>query len=386
MENTTGTVFQWYVERNGDPQTRRSFTSESLAQEYAAIYDRIADGETTTRIYLAPTIEMVEIAKAVGEEHSLRGVYAVVEEPVIKRVVPRSKGIKWIPMTVVSLLLVMFAVYGYGVTTVPPKTEPPPKTINCSVSGIDLILLKGGTILMGSSEADRKYIIANVTLDRWNTDRVNSETQRIATVKAFYMGSTEVTIRQFRKFVTATRHLTTAEVGDKGGIGRINNRWVYGTEYNFDNLGETRIDDQMPVLNISYLDAIDYCEWLSEQTGHQYRLPTEAEWEYAARAGTTTRWYTGDDMLTASQSGWTAQSSGSEPHPVAQFEPNGFGLYDMVGNAWEWCDDHYNDNRPFRVLKGGCFRATSWLARPAVRAGHRETHTGTTGFRVVREL
>ena len=95
MKNTTGTIFQWYVERNGDPQTRRSFTSESLAQEYASIYDRISDGDTTTRIYLAPTIEMVEIAKAVGEEHALKGVYAVVEESVNKHQPKKANGGPW---------------------------------------------------------------------------------------------------------------------------------------------------------------------------------------------------------------------------------------------------------------------------------------------------
>ena len=386
MEKVSGTVFNWYVERNGDPSTRRSFTSEALAQEYASIYDRISDGDTTTRIYLAPTIEMVEIAKEVGEEHSLKGVYAVVEESVSKHKPKKANGRPWVPTVVVSVLLVACAALGFGVTPSRPTKTPPPQTVKCPISGIDLVLLPSGTVTMGSSEADRNYVLDNVNLQRWNKLRVQSELQRLADVPRFYLATTPVTIRQFRQFVTATGHITTGESDDEGGWGRVNNAWVRSNDYTFDNLGEDiEIDDRMPAMNISYRDALEYCLWLSNETGRTYRLPTEAEWEYAARGGTDTRWHTGNDLLNATNCGWTAASSGGIPHPVGLFEPNEFGLYDMIGGGWEWCADHFSDDRPWRVLKGGSFRATPWLARSASRSGLREDYVGANGFRVVLE-
>lgn len=386
MQNTTGTVFRWYVERNGDPHTRRSFTSESLAQEYANMFDRVSDDQTTTRIYCAPTIEMVEIAKSVGEEHVLQGVYAVIAEPSNKYPVSRKTKRNWVPATVVSVLVAMFAIYGFGVTIAPPREEPLPITITCPVSKADLVFLPGGTVFMGTSEEDRKYILESQDLSVWNIRRVKSERQHLATVGSFYIATTEVTVRQFRKFVTATRYTTTVETDTTtDGIGVIDNKWKYIPGCYFDNLGELTTD-RMPAINISYRDAHAYCEWLSEQTGHRYRLPTEAEWEYAARAGTSTRWYTGNDLLTASQSGWLNNTKVNGPKPVAQFDPNPFGLYDMIGNAWEWCDDHFDDNRPWRVLKGGSFFSKPFMARSASRSGQKETHIGANGFRIVREV
>ena len=386
MQNTTGTVFRWYVERNGDPHTRRSFASESLAQEYANMFDRVSDDETTTRIYCAPTIEMVDIAKSVGEEHLLQGVYAVVAEPTIKQPGSRITKTKWVPAAVVSVLVAMFAIYGFGITSAPLKTESPPKTINCPVSGADLVFLPGGTALMGTSKSEQRKILVQTTFTPWNVERIHSEKQHVESVGSFYIATTEVTVRQFRKFISETRYVTNAKTATRGGFGRFANKWSLRKGCNFDHLGDDiEIDDRMPAINISFRDALAYCKWLSEETGFHYRLPTEAEWEYAARAGTSTRWYTGDDFVTASQAGWTSTSAKQKPHPVAQLVPNAFGLYDMIGNAWEWCDGHYDDNRPFRVQKGGCFFSDPWLARPAARAGNKETSYGPYGFRVVRD-
>ena len=141
------------------------------------------------------------------------------------------------------------------------------------------------------------------------------------------------------------------------------------------------------MVNVSWNDAVAFCKWLSRKEGKNYRLPTEAEWEYACRAGTTTRYYSGDDPETLAKVAnvgdatakakyptwkWTIKASDGYVFtaPVGQFKPNAFGLYDMHGNAWEWCSDWYYvgyyrnspvDDPPvantldLRVLRGGSF-------------------------------
>jgi formylglycine-generating enzyme required for sulfatase activity len=118
---------------------------------------------------------------------------------------------------------------------------------------------------------------------------------------------------------------------------------------------------QNPVECVSWNDAKAFCQKLSEITGKNYRLPTEAEWEYACRAGTTTRYYFGDDDNQLGDYAWYYENSNDTTHPVGQKKPNGWGLYDMSGNVWEWCEDDwhssYNDN-DYRILRGGswdCF-------------------------------
>ena len=112
------------------------------------------------------------------------------------------------------------------------------------------------------------------------------------------------------------------------------------------------------MVNVSWNDAVAFCKWLSRKEGKTYRLPTEAEWEYACRAGTTTRYYSGDDPETLAKVAnvadatakakfpdwkWTIKASDGYVFtaPVGQFKPNAFGLYDMHGNAWQWCADWY---------------------------------------------
>ena len=102
------------------------------------------------------------------------------------------------------------------------------------------------------------------------------------------------------------------------------------------------IGADFPVVNVSWEDAQEFVKRLSEQTGQTYRLPTEAEWEYACRAGSTTRFYFGEDTLQLGDHGWYRSNSGMKLHPVAQKKPNGWGLYDMVGNTWEWCEDWWD--------------------------------------------
>ncbi|WP_446008697.1 SUMF1/EgtB/PvdO family nonheme iron enzyme [Candidatus Electrothrix sp.] len=101
---------------------------------------------------------------------------------------------------------------------------------------------------------------------------------------------------------------------------------------------------QRPVVDISWQDANNYCDWLSMVTGRPYRLPTEAEWEYACRAGSETVYFFGNDAIFLGEYAWYAGNAGSRIHPVGRKKPNEWGFYDMYGNTWEWCADSYLEN------------------------------------------
>ena len=100
----------------------------------------------------------------------------------------------------------------------------------------------------------------------------------------------------------------------------------------------------LPVENIMWLDAVEFCARLSVYTGGKYRLPSEAEWEYACRAGTTTAYFFGDDAAQLENYAWYDKNSGNETHPVGEKSPNAFGLHDMHGNVWEWCTDYWHSS------------------------------------------
>ncbi|MBN1476919.1 formylglycine-generating enzyme family protein [Candidatus Sumerlaeota bacterium] len=191
----------------------------------------------------------------------------------------------------------------------------------------------------------------------------------------FHMGVHEVTVEQFRLFVEATGH-------------RLPAHW-----------NEQSPNPDHPVVYVSWDDAMALCEWLSEEESATYRLPSEAEWEYACRAGTSTAYSTGSTISTDQAN---IERAAPDIQDVGSYPPNGWGLCDMHGNVWEWCLDQYHSDytgAPMdgsawespegtdRVLRGGSWGHIPQGSRSAGRGTMYPDDRGSvSGFRVVREL
>ena len=155
-----------------------------------------------------------------------------------------------------------------------------------------------------------------------------------------------------------------------------------------------------PIRNVSWYGATAYAVWLSTKTGRSYRLPTEAEWEFSARGGQFFK-FAGSDNLT--DVAWCSSNSGSATHNVGERQGNGFGLYDMTGNVWEWCsdwygyDENYYENSPTqnpkgtqsgssRVLRGGSWAEDNDDCRSTIRGSYvPNVRDYFVGFRLVRD-
>jgi len=222
----------------------------------------------------------------------------------------------------------------------------PPNQITNSI-GIKLVLIPADTFLMGSPEEDKGV----------RGDEKPQHPVRIT--RPFYLGVTEVTRGQFRRFVAEDGYHSEAEKDGKGGEGwnEERNRFEMSPRYFWQNPGFDQTDEH-PVVNVSWNDAVAFAHWLSRTEKKSYRLPTEAEWEYACRAGTTTRFWYGDNQDGLAAVANVKDGTAKEKHPdwvtslaardgyvytapVGQFRANAFGLYDMHGNAEEWCSDGY---------------------------------------------
>ncbi|MEL7469717.1 MAG: SUMF1/EgtB/PvdO family nonheme iron enzyme [Pseudomonadota bacterium] len=217
----------------------------------------------------------------------------------------------------------------------------------------EMVVIPTGTFLMGSTDAEAKKCDVPDEFAAWERPRHEVEIS-----KPFALARYTTTFGEYDAFCEATDR----DKPKDEGWGR----------------------DRRPAINVTWHDAVAYCEWLSEQTGHTFRLPSEAEWEYACRAGTKTAFsfgdvistnlanYDGNDTAGGSDKGEFRERTLPVDYPG--FEPNAFGLWQMHGNVWEWCADHFADNYetprrqvPFtasqsdtlRVLRGG-----SWLNYP----------------------
>jgi formylglycine-generating enzyme required for sulfatase activity len=167
-----------------------------------------------------------------------------------------------------------------------------------------------------------------------NGDSDEKPVHTVTITEPFEISDHEVTVGEYRKFVESTGYEPPTKTGYKGSY----------SENSSCNWNRKNVEDH-PVNCVSWEDAQSFISWLNMQAGKPlYRLPTEAEWEYAARAGTKTEWACGDGEWCLTQMGWFEKNSGGKTHPVKTKTPNYWKLYDMHGNLWEWCQDWYDSD------------------------------------------
>lgn len=224
----------------------------------------------------------------------------------------------------------------------------------------------------------------------------NEKPAKTVSVERFALSRFEITVGQFKRFVSETHYLTNAEQYSNGcTIQTKDNKWVLSREHSWKNPGFEQTD-QHPVVCISWIDAQSYIAWLSKLTGQSYRLPSETEWEYAARGGKATPFYWGDqsDRGYANYLGVEGVDSWAFTAPVGLTTGNDFGLHDMAGNAWEWVEDcwrkDYNsecENEEIRVRRGGGWDNLPKSIRSAYRSkGYKAERSYLYGFRVAHDV
>ena len=220
---------------------------------------------------------------------------------------------------------------------------------------IPMVQIPAGTFTMGSEKSN------------------DEKPPHTVYIRSFLMGKTEVTQRQWQEVMGSNPSRFT----------------VCGLD--------------CPVENVSWNDAQEFIAKLSSKAGQKYRLPSEAEWEYAARAGTNTEWSFGNDAIRLAEHGWYDQNSLGTTHAVATKNPNWFGLFDMHGNVWEWVEDCWHGTYAsapadgsawaagcsgnFRVLRGGAHNQVPALSRSANRySNYPDNRYISSGFRIARSL
>ena len=196
------------------------------------------------------------------------------------------------------------------------------------------------------------------------------------TLDSFSISATEITFDQYDRFCEATKRSKPSDNG-----------WGRGS---------------MPVINVNWNDAYEYCQWASDVTQTTIHLPTEAEWEYAARGGTKGHGYTFSGSNDVDAVAWYSENAGKKTHPVAGKLPNELGIFDMTGNVWEWCLDWYSDeyysvsprknpqgpaSGQYHVLRGGSWLSNAAYSHISTRSSLRSDYISVSnGFRVVREV
>lgn len=293
------------------------------------------------------------------------------------------------------------------------------------------VLVPAGEFLMGSDESPDRLAAAYPQYERERLEKLIDEApvHRVRITRPFFLGQHEVTVGQFQRFLQASGARPESEADGTGGYGyradydpatTVRGDAFEGRDpkYSWRNPGFAQGDDH-PVVNVTYNDALALARWLSEKEHQRYRLPTEAEWGYACRAGTRSRYHHGDDpqRLHTIANSFDADSAVNWPRwkqfalgshdgwaftaPVGSFTPNAFGLYDMLGNTWEWVGDWYGesyyaqsppDDPPgpasgrARVRRGGSWHTWSLYARCAFRNWNTpQTRYTLVGIRLVRE-
>jgi len=249
--------------------------------------------------------------------------------------------------------------------------------VQSSSIGMKLVLIPPGEFAMGSSkeliEGEARLHGGDDREEKWYRNNLPGEgpQHRVRITKPFWLGATPVTQGEYER--------------------------VTGS-----NPSKFPGDPQRPVEQVSWDDAVEFCRKLSALPGEKaakrrYGLPTEAQWEYACRAGTTTRWYVGDNEAGLFDVAWFNTNSGGQTHPVGGKKPNAWGLYDMHGNVWEWCQDWYDKEYyawspmddpagppggSHRVFRGGYWADPARRSRSAFRTADKPGYWYAMGFRV----
>lgn len=303
-----------------------------------------------------------------------------------------------------SALFAVCAMLSHPASAAPPVIE--------NSLGMKLVRVPAGEFMMGSAESPAALAQAfpGYEPERFTQLHDEAPVHRVRISRSFYMGQHEVTVGQFRRFLAASGYVPQSMADKTGGFGysaahvaaRQPDQDAFAgrdPKYSWQNPGFPQGDNE-PVVNVSWHDAQALATWLSQTEQRTYRLPTEAEWEYACRAGTTTRYSSGDDPATlarvanvfdaAARPHWplwarralTANDGFAFTAPVGSFAPNAFGLHDMQGNVWEWTadwhDDDYYAHSPtvdpqgpqdgtVRVRRGGSWHTWAFYARCSYR-------------------
>ncbi len=247
---------------------------------------------------------------------------------------------------------------------------------------LEMVAIPGGTFLMGTEDEEIERLVKKFNWDGFRSERP----QHRVTVSSFYMGRYPITQAQWKAIAATAKIDIDLETNPSRFKG-----------------------DELPVERVNWYQATEFCKRLSRETKREYRLPSEAEWEYACRAGTTTPFYFGE-TITGELANYRSRETYADEYkgeyrqqttPVGQFPPNAFGLYDMHGNVWEWCADTWHDNYDGAPTdgsawiengddnrsppRGGCWYGDPLFCRSAFRDFNlpRVNNDDDLGFRVV---
>jgi len=273
------------------------------------------------------------------------------------------------------------------------QTDPPPvgqgaavqREINDydrEVLGIEWVKVPGGSFQMGSEERFEEKPVHTVSVD------------------GFHISRYEITHLQFIIFLNSISVTPRGESGEKLLVNIRDRDCPLGYEEAFYFKGSKYAKSpDTPVVNVTWFGASEFCRWLSQKTGKYIHLPTEAQWEYAAGGGAGEREFVYSGSNDYREVAWCVLNSGLQLHPVGQKTPNGLGLYDMSGNAAEWCSDYFKPYYDFEwldqnptgpsagkthVIKGGGWNNGAFALRNANRGGYLPDHSAINlGFRIV---
>ena len=339
----------------------------TLAMYSAATGKVVPDGTGENSLFITELIKQLRVPNLTAEEVFNRTRIGVSHAT-------NNEQIPWVASSLVEE-------FSFGPTQpIAPASSQTPAPSSSSPEPTSSPVSAGyhpGDFFRDCKECGEMVVVPAGTFEMGSGADMESPIHRITIAKPFAIGRYEVTFREWDLCVAAG-----------------------GCKYSSTDQNWGRGD--RPVINLSWLDAKEFVKWLSEKTGQSYRLPSEAEWEYAARAGTSTPYWWGREIGTRQANCRECGGGGVQTSPVGSFKSNAFGLFDTAGNAAEWVEDCWNDNYrnaprdgsawttgqcQLRGLRGGSFDSQAKYLRSQARFRYDyDVRYFTNGFRVVREL